>query len=228
MKILKPNICLIYFVQSYTCQSVCYSQSMELLNLDMNFKIIPYSLAALILCSGYTITPPALANQPQTTVKSIWQVFSSQEGGFSILFPGTPTVTKQKVKSKNGEVEVNLFTVERPQEEVKYTVAYIDYPEEYIELLKRNNQVEAAIDTGKTTALENAKATLISEEKMSLEGHFGKEVNYTKPGDKIIKQRIFLVDRRLYQVSAETTTKMQKFLTKSISGFCDSFKLLPK
>ncbi|BAZ79772.1 hypothetical protein NIES73_10180 [Sphaerospermopsis kisseleviana NIES-73] len=201
---------------------------MELLNLDMNFKIIPYTLAASIFLSGSLISQPTLANQPQTTVKSIWQVFSSQEGGFSILFPGSPTVTKQKIKNKTGEVEVNLFIVERPQEDVKYTVAYIDYPEEYIELLKRNNQVEAAIDTGKKTALENAKGTLISEEQMSLEGHFGKEVNYTKPGDKIVKQRIFLVDRRLYQVSAETTTKMQKFLTKSISGFCDSFKLLPK
>jgi hypothetical protein len=201
---------------------------MELLNLDMNFKIIPYTLAASIFLSGSLISQPTLANQPQTTVKSIWQVFSSQEGGFSILFPGSPTVTKQKIKNKTGEIEVNLFTVERPQEDVKYTVAYIDYPEEYIELLKRNNQVEAAIDTGKKTALENAKGTLISEEQMSLEGHFGKEVNYTKPGDKIVKQRIFLVDRRLYQVSAETTTKMQKFLTKSISGFCDSLKLLPK
>ncbi|MBD2143883.1 hypothetical protein [Sphaerospermopsis sp. FACHB-1194] len=194
----------------------------------MNFKIIPYTLAASIFLSGSLISQPTLANQPQTTVKSIWQVFSSQEGGFSILFPGSPTVTKQKIKNKTGEIEVNLFTVERPQEDVKYTVAYIDYPEEYIELLKRNNQVEAAIDTGKKTALENAKGTLISEEQMSLEGHFGKEVNYTKPGDKIVKQRIFLVDRRLYQVSAETTTKMQKFLTKSISGFCDSLKLLPK
>ncbi|MBD2133225.1 hypothetical protein H6F47_12475 [Sphaerospermopsis sp. FACHB-1094] len=194
----------------------------------MNFKIIPYTLAASIFLSGSLISQPTLANQPQTTVKSIWQVFSSQEGGFSILFPGSPTVTKQKIKNKTGEIEVNLFTVERPQEDVKYTVAYIDYPEEYIELLKRNNQVEAAIDTGKKTALENAKGTLISEEQMSLEGHFGKEVNYTKPGDKIVKQRIFLVDRRLYQVSAETTTKMQKYLTKSISGFCDSLKLLPK
>lgn len=201
---------------------------MELLNLDMNFKIIPYTLAASIFLSGSLISQPTLANQPQTTVKSIWQVFSSQEGGFSILFPGSPTVTKQKIKNKTGEIEVNLFTVERPQEDVKYTVAYIDYPEEYIELLKRNNQVEAAIDTGKKTAVENAKGTLISEEQMSLEGHFGKEVNYTKPGDKIVKQRIFLVDRRLYQVSAETTTKMQKYLTKSISGFCDSLKLLPK
>ncbi|MFM6038744.1 MAG: hypothetical protein ACKPEO_06145 [Sphaerospermopsis kisseleviana] len=194
----------------------------------MNFKIIPYTLAASIFLSGSLISQPTLANQPQTTVKSIWQVFSSQEGGFSILFPGSPTVTKQKIKNKTGEIEVNLFTVERPQEDVKYTVAYIDYPEEYIELLKRNNQVEAAIDTGKKTALENAKGTLISEEQMSLEGHFGKEVNYTKPGDKIVKQRIFLVDRRLYQVSAETTTQRQKFLTKSISGFCDSLKLLPK
>jgi hypothetical protein len=88
--------------------------------------------------------------------------------------------------------------------------------------------VEQAIDAGKKTALQNAKGTLISEEKISLGDYLGKEVNYTKPGDKIIKQRIFLVGRRLYQVSAETTIQKQKYLTKSISGFCDSFKLLAK
>ncbi|MEA5578409.1 hypothetical protein [Anabaena sp. UHCC 0451] len=194
----------------------------------MNFKILPYSVAVLILCSGYTITQSVSANQPLVIAQSIWKIFSSPAGGFRILMPGTPTEAKQKVNTKNGTVEVNLFTVERQQEDVKYTVAYIDYPEEYIELLKSNNMVEAAIEAGKKTALQNAKGTLISEEKISLGGYSGKEINYTKPGDKIIKQRIFLVNKRLYQISAETSKQKQKYLTKSISGFCDSFTLLPK
>ncbi|MFM2061554.1 MAG: hypothetical protein RLZZ507_1224 [Cyanobacteriota bacterium] len=194
----------------------------------MKFQIIPYSLAIFFLGSGYTITQTVSANQPLIIAQSIWKIFSDPEGGFSILMPGTPTVAKQKVNTKDGTVEVHIFTVERQQEEVKYTVAYIDYPEEYIDILKRNNMVEQAIDAGKKTALQNAKGTLISEEKISLGDYLGKEVNYTKPGDKIIKQRIFLVGRRLYQVSAETTIQKQKYLTKSISGFCDSFKLLAK
>ncbi|MBK1987830.1 hypothetical protein A0J48_009810 [Sphaerospermopsis aphanizomenoides BCCUSP55] len=194
----------------------------------MNLKITPYFLTVFVLCSGYTITQPVSANQPQKISQSIWKKFSSPEGKFSILMPGTPTESKQKVNTKNGTVEVNLFTIERQQDEVKYTVAYIDYPEDYIELLKRNNLVEQAIDAGKKTALQNAKGTLISEEKINLGDYLGKEVNYTKPGDKIIKQRIFLVEKRLYQVSAETTKQKQKYLTKSITGFCDSFTLLPK
>ncbi|MBD2292787.1 hypothetical protein H6G06_04625 [Anabaena sphaerica FACHB-251] len=194
----------------------------------MKLKIIPYSLAVFVLCSGYAITQSVSANQPLTVAQSIWKNFSDPEGSFSILMPGIPTVSKQTVNTKNGSVEVNLFTVERQQEEVKYTVAYIDYPEDYIELLKRNNLIEEAIDAGKKTALENAKGTLISEEKISLGDYFGKEFNYTKPGNKIIKHRIFLVEKRLYQISAETTSNKQKYLVKSITGFCNSFNLLPK
>jgi hypothetical protein len=203
----------------------------------MNFNIIPYTLTLSLLFGAAIIPQPASANQPKpkaeaqakpAPVKSVWSVFSSQEGGFKILMPGTPQETKQKVKSKNGEVEVNLFTVERPQEDVKYTVAYIDYPEAYISMLNDKNLLEQAIDTGKNTALKNANGTVISEETIKLGDYSGKEINYTKPGDKIVKHRIFLVGKRLYQISAETTKQRQKYLTKSISGFCDSFTLLPK
>jgi hypothetical protein len=194
----------------------------------MNFKIISYTLALSILCGGAIITQPVSANEAKAPVQSIWSVFSPPEGGFRILMPGKPTETKQKVKTKNGEVEVKMFSVERPQEGTKYTVAYIDYPQEYIDLLTKNNLVEKAIDTGKNTALKNAKGTIISEEKITLAGYPGKEVNYSKPGNIVVKHRIFLVGNRLYQVSAETTKDKQRFLTKSISGFCDSFTLLPK
>jgi hypothetical protein len=194
----------------------------------MKFKIINYTLAASLLFGGFLMTPSVLAEQTETPVKSIWSVFYSPQGDFRILMPGTPTETKKKVKTKTGEVEVNLFSVERKEEGTKYTVAYIDYPPEYIELLERKNLIEKAIDTGKNTALKTAKGTIINEEKINLAGYPGKEVNYTKPGDKIIKHRIFLVGQRLYQVSAEATKEKHKFLTKSISGFCDSFTLLTK
>ncbi|WP_353929170.1 hypothetical protein WJM97_12645 [Okeanomitos corallinicola TIOX110] len=194
----------------------------------MNFKIIPFSLALSILCGGFIITQPVFANQAETEVKSIWSVFSSTAGGFKILMPGQPTETTQKVKTKTGEIEVNMFTVERQEEGTKYTVAYIDYPQEYIDLLIKKNLVEQAIDTGKNTALDSAKGTIISEEKITLDGYLGKEINYTKPGQRVTKHRIFLVRNRLYQVSAESDQAKQKYLTKSISGFCDSFKLLAK
>ncbi|MGM3306229.1 hypothetical protein ACSQ6I_09640 [Anabaena sp. WFMT] len=209
---------------NYNSVAILYDQSLSL----MKSRFLRCSLVGFVLFSGYTITQTVSANQPLIIAQSIWKIFSSPEGKFSILMPGTPTKTKQKINTKNGIVEVNILTVERPQEEVKYTVAYIDYPNDYIELLKRNNLVEEAIDTGRKTALQNSKSTLVSEEKISLGRYPGREVNYTKPGDIIVKQRIFLVDQRLYQVSVETNKNRQKYLVKSISGFCNSFNLLPR
>jgi len=160
-------------------------------------------------------------------VKSIWQRFSSREGKFSVLFPGTPRLSQQKMTSDNGELQVNLFTVNRLQEEAKYTVAYIDYPAQYIQLLRSRNLVEQAIEQGKSTALQRVRGTIVSEEKKTLGDNVGIEVNYTTPDGKVVKQRVFLVDNRFYQITAETTQKRQRFLTRSMQGFCDSFKLLP-
>jgi len=160
-------------------------------------------------------------------VKSIWQRFSSREGKFSVLFPGTPRLSQQKMTSDNGELQVNLFTVNRPQEEAKYTVAYIDYPAQYIQLLRSRNLVEQAIEQGKSTALQRVRGTIVSEEKKTLGDNVGIEVNYTTADGKVVKQRVFLVDNRFYQITAETTQKRQRFLTRSMQGFCDSFKLLP-
>ncbi|MFL0659439.1 hypothetical protein AB7294_06995 [Cylindrospermopsis raciborskii UAM/DH-MRr] len=144
-----------------------------------------------------------------------------------MLFPGTPRLSQQKMTSDNGELQVNLFTVNRPQEEAKYTVAYIDYPAQYIQLLRSRNLVEQAIEQGKSTALERVRGTIVSEEKKTLGDNVGIEVNYTTPAGKVVKQRVFLIDNRFYQITAETTQKRQRFLTRSMQGFCDSFKLLP-
>ena len=189
-------------------------------------SVISVPLVSLFIYNDYTTGQTPTTSQ-SAQVKSVWQRFSSQEGKFSVLFPGTPRLSQQKMTSDNGELQVNLFTVNRPQEEAKYTVAYIDYPAQYIQLLRSRNLVEQAIEQGKSTALERVRGTIVSEEKKTLGDNVGIEVNYTTPAGKVVKQRVFLIDNRFYQITAETTQKRQRFLTRSMQGFCDSFKLLP-
>lgn len=192
----------------------------------MKHQITVYSLSIFFLLTGYTINSKVLANQPLTIAQSIWKRFSSTTGNFSILMPGTPQENKRTLNNKNGTIQVHTFMVERPQEDVKYTVSYTEYPEEYIKLLHENNLVEKALEDGKNAVLRKTKGTLVSETKINLNNYAGREIYYQKPGDKIVKLRIYLVNKRLYQILAETTTKKEKFLTKSIGGFLNSFTLL--
>ncbi len=191
----------------------------------MKTRFLNYSLVLLVLCGGYPITQTVSANQPAKVAQSIWKLFSAPDGSFRILMPGKPEAAKQTVNGKSGNIELNMFTVERQQEEVKYAVGYVDYSSEYIELLNRNNLVEKALDNGRDSVVKKAKGTLISEQKITLGSYSGREINYSKPGEKIVRQRIYLVDKRLYQVSVETTKKRQKFLTKSMEGFLSSFNV---
>jgi hypothetical protein len=194
----------------------------------MKTRFLNYSLAVLILSGGYAITQAVSANQPIIIAQSIWKLFSAPDSSFRILMPGIPQKTKQTVNTKSGKIELNTFTVERQQEEVKYTVGYVDYPSQYIELLTRNNLVQKALDNGRDNLVQKAKGTLINEQKITLNSYSGREISYSKPGEKIVKQRIFLVNQRLYQVSVETTKKRQKYLTKSIGGFLKSFNVSAK
>jgi len=198
----------------------------------MKTRFLNYSLAVLILCGGYAIIQPVTqsvsANQPIKTTKSVWKLFFAPDGSFRVLMPGTPKKIKQKVKAKSGTIKLNMFTVERQKEEVKYVVGYVDYSSEYIELLNRRNLVEKALDSGQNSVLKKAKGTLIKKQKITLGSYSGREFSYSKPGEKIVSQRIYLIDNRLYQVSVETTKKRQKFLTKSMEGFLNSFNVSSK
>ena len=191
-------------------------------------RLLNCSLAVLVFCGSYYVTQTVSANQPVKIAQSVWKLFSAPDGSFRILMPGTPQTAKQSVSTKSGNIELNMFTVERQQEEVKYVVGYVDYSSEYIELLNRNNLVDKALDNGQDSVIKKAKGTLVTEKKITLGQYPGREINYNKPGGKVVKQRIFLVDKRLYQISAETTKKRQKFLTKSIGGFLDSFNVSSK
>ncbi|HLP92012.1 MAG TPA: hypothetical protein VK184_25910 [Nostocaceae cyanobacterium] len=194
----------------------------------MKSLLIKSTATLLFLLGGYTVQELVFPHQSISIAQSIWQQFSSKEGKFSILMPGKPKQGRQTITTLVGNVQLSVFAVERKQDNVQYAVTYSDFSPQYIEHIKKNNLVEEVLETGKISVLQNAKGKLISERRISLNGHVGRELKYTRPGNKIVRHRMYLVDKRLYQVIVQTDTKKENFLTMRIEGFFNSFTLLPR
>ncbi len=191
----------------------------------MQSKILSIGLGIGVILSSLSNYNPIQANQSVYISQSVWKQFSDKTGKFGILFPGTPDELKQTVKTPVGVLELKMFVVERQQESVSYGVGYTEYPSNYAKNLNQNNILEQVLDNAKNGALKSAKGTLVSQRKISLGKYSGREIKYSRSGNKITVHRIYLVNRRLYQVIVETTKEKEKFLTKSMSGFLDSFQI---
>jgi hypothetical protein len=63
---------------------------------------------------------------PAPAVAQDWDEFVSTEDGFSVLFPGKPTVTQTTFKSEYGaDLPARVFTANRGQE--RYSMTVVDY-----------------------------------------------------------------------------------------------------
>jgi hypothetical protein len=191
----------------------------------MSSNIIRRSLYIALCLGSFPLFPPVNATPTVQVSQSIWKLFNSPDEKFRILFPGEPEQFKQNINSQVGPLELRMFMVERKQDGVGYAVGYTEYPQTYIDVLTQKNIIEKALDSAKDGALKNSQGTLLSETKINLGSYAGRELKYTKPGKIIATHRIYLVENRLYQVIVETKEEKEKILTKSISGFFNSFKL---
>jgi hypothetical protein len=167
------------------------------------------------------LTPVFLALFLIGCEQSAWKEFSSSEGAFSILVPGTPNEQAISVNTEAGSIDGHLFMVGR--KDMSYLVAYADYPDTLIQ--KRTP--DAMLDGARDGAVANAQGKLLGELVISINGYPGRELKIESPdGQGIMKARIFMVGHRLYQVGV--VTPKEKALSRNIGKFLDSFKLLKK
>src|SRR6267142_7071302 len=87
-------------------------------------------LLAITICVSI-----GLAQKPAPRASSVssskpdpksWVEFSSPEGRFSILFPGTPIRNHDPIDTRAGSVPVHTYTV--PSDAAVYVVCYSDMP----------------------------------------------------------------------------------------------------
>ncbi len=182
-------------------------------------KILLPSVLTTMLLTGYPLVEPIYAQQPANNTKSVWQQFTSPQGKFAVLMPGKPKQVKQTNQTPLGVIKTQGFFVEKYGNKVAYLVAYSDFP---VNLSPNNyNQI---LDWAGKGILGVVQGKLISQRSLKLQGFPGKELTYLATNG-IFQHRMYLVNRRLYQVVVATSKEQQKYLAKSNVGFLNSFRL---
>ena len=98
----------------------------------MNNKLLIPIFITTLLIAGYPTIQTVEAQSTQSATQSIWKPFSSEEGGFTVLMPGTPKKIEQTLNTPNGRMTLKGFMLQR-RNEANYFVIYTDLPRKTIE-----------------------------------------------------------------------------------------------
>lgn len=153
--------------------------------------------------------------------KFSWKDFSSPEGKFSVLMPGTPQNHTQALNTPIGPVTTYAFVYSN--KDAAFGVSYTDYPEALMQGLDAQKILDGARN-GQLSA--KSGSTLISESPISLNSYPGREVQMTTPegdGKHAVRNHMYMVNNRLYQVMV--VMPRDELFSKNAVKFMDSFKL---
>ncbi|MBK1989120.1 hypothetical protein A0J48_016505 [Sphaerospermopsis aphanizomenoides BCCUSP55] len=197
----------------------------------MTIKFFLPFIAATFLYSGLVsaearkpkaVTPPKTTPLPQI-VQPQWKVFTPPDKGFQVLMPGRPKTKTQVQKTYMGEIKLEIFVAQPPEQEVAYLVTYNEFPYSYAKM----TSAQKILSQAQSNTLKATQSNLISERNIrSSNGHPGKEIQYIDSAGKVTTNRMFVAEGRLYQVMAIVSKKQRPTLAKTIAGYLNSFQLV--
>ena len=160
--------------------------------------------------------PPAAEYNPKN-----WKEFTSEEGRFSALFPGTPV--RQVGKAEQGEMYMYLLRTF-----AEYAVMYIEFPQPTIDTA----HIKAMLDGGRDSGLASVEGRLLEEKDISLDGYTGRYHKVLAGTGHTLRSRTYVVGNRMYVVfivmrDEGAPPAILKFHDETAAKFLDSFKLIP-
>jgi hypothetical protein len=119
-----------------------------------------------------------------------WIKYNSPKGRYSILLPGEPRLSSQEILTSNGK-KVTQYRATASEANFAVFVGYYDYA----------SAMTYSLNQARDGIVERT-GTLLSESKISLEGHAGLEMNVSakRPDgtEFLVRARIYDFDRRVY------------------------------
>ena len=149
-----------------------------------------------------------------------WTEFTSAEGAFSVLMPGTPAEQTQAQDTDLGPIDVHMYTFEGG--DVAYLIGYNVFPAAVIDA----STPAAILDGARDGQVETVKGTLVNESEITLGTYPGRDLEIQVEGSdgaSSLRTRLFMVGDRLYQLVV-AGPKGQSTSPDTIK-FLDSFKL---
>lgn len=188
-----------------------------------------FCLALITYCLLFSACnfPPILQSQPPPPPpppKIEWKELVSDEGRFSVLFPGIPKQSLREVDTPNGKAKSPKFDVFLP--DGIFSVRYGDLP---FEPNVNPNDLKSYYDSIRSDTLKAQPATLISERDVWINGKLGRELVVELDGTYSM-YRFILNGKRIYQ--ANTVVKISRKddpTAQAMSNkFLDSFQIMEK
>jgi WD40 repeat protein len=151
---------------------------------------------------------------------STWKEFTSAEGRFRVLMPGEPVKQDQVAPTPAGPITVHMFMDENKAANYSFTVGYNDIPP----FAPRGND-DTMLDGVRTGALASFPgARLVGEQRIKLGSHPGRDLTIDLAAKGMVRQRIYLVGNRLYQLLVARSGSWPS--AAAIDKFFDSFELI--
>ncbi len=171
--------------------------------------------------ASFLVASLALAGVAAAQSDAAWKEFSSPEGRFSVLLPGTPQQQSQTQPIAGGSIATNLYIVNVGTGFYGVTVG--DYPKEII----AKKAADVHLNDTRDGLLRQVKGELLSEQPISSQGFPGREIKISasRGGKNLVAyDRMFLVDDRLFQALVVVETKDDN--SRDIRKFLDSFRFV--
>jgi len=146
-----------------------------------------------------------------------WKTYSYPADGFSASFPSAPEMTKKAVDTKVGPVELRSYIV--TEGDTALFVGIADYRPQDI-----TRTPDELLQGAKNGALQNAKAHLLSEAKITLGIYQGLEFE-SESDEAHFSARIYFVGHSLYQTLVAIPLGQPYANT---GRFLDSFQIIAR
>jgi len=163
-------------------------------------------------------TPPRAPNVPTTPGLAVptWTKFTSQEGRFSVLMPGTPKYTVETTPSDHGPYTTHLLTLRAPRN--VFLIGWVDYDPSF------NFNLQSELEMNRDNFVRGVKARLLETRSTTIDGYRAIEFTAEAPL-RIFKSRVYMVGRRPYQIVIGSPKGEDD--SADVDRFFKSFKVTP-
>lgn len=143
-----------------------------------------------------------------------WVKFSSREGRFEILMPGTPVTGKViELQLPTFTAQLHPFSALRPPS-LGLMSGYSDFP--FVP-----ESTGEVFDRTRDGSIRNVQGKLITKGNLTLDGYPGRRFRSTAQGNSFIDEEMYLVGQRLYLITVLSKTETPD---RNIDKVFDSFR----
>lgn len=180
-----------------------------------------FLLLGLVLLAIFLVG--TLSTVQYMTPKKTWTAITSEEGGFTASFPGSPKTVVEQVPapSGSGTVPTTAYMIDGGSLGVTYTIFYMDYPAGEAALQKNARRM---LEESRNQTVLPYKLKLKSSEFITQGASQGIDYIYQSPtGVGVTHTRTFIKGARIYQVWAGPLTDKDD---PNGTQFFESFQLI--